>query len=434
MKTVSLVAFATVLAPSLAIAGSLSETMERIEVSNPDFLFYTELEDDFSTAGTFLTEAYTAYLTTGATVPPIPVNFNRLFDRLGLNNLTTFTAVSEPREKGGFTNQAFYGFDGQPGGLFLLGGDANRPFTVQDDAPADADLVAEFSFNGLALYQLLQNIIVDIMGPMGQGIIDAQMTQRIGGTGPTFADLFNQLSTQAHLVIRTDTPDGPPLVPGVPMLNGKVALRIDNVADLFNAYAPMFQEQGIMPLGSPEEPAWKFSLPPAAGLPLTLYMNTLKETNDLLITLNEETTAWYLNGKRKSIAGSPDFIETISGLPLTGLSFWYSTERMAQFQIQSLDQQVSGSPELAPVMEVVKSFLARYTGPQVGVARIEDNAYRVISYQPGSYKTNIALAAAIMPLGILNGIAMAQELEDEMEGGDLEEEPSGEGAPPSPAN
>jgi hypothetical protein len=196
----------------------------------------------------------------------------------------------------------------------------------------------------------------------------------------------------------------------------------------------MFQEQGIIPVGSPEEPAWKFTLPPAAGLPISLYMSTLRETNDLLITLNEETTAWYLNGKRKSIAGSPDFIETISGLPLTGLSFWYSTERMAEFQIQSLDQQLSGSPELAPVMEVAKSFLGRYTGPQVGVARLEDSAYRVISYQPGSYKTNIALAATIMPLGILNGMAMAQEMEDEMEDEELEENPTGEAAPPSPAN
>lgn len=424
MKRQAISLTALCLLPFAPAGASYSDSMQRLEVSNPEFVFHVDLEGDFATAGAFLTEAYMAYLMTGPQVPPVPVDATALFNRLGLNNLTAFSAVSEAREKGGFRNQMLYRFAGTPKGLFLLTGEVNRPFSVQESAPTDADLAAEFTFNGIALYQIAREILVDVMGPMGQGMIETQLNQPVVPDGPTYADLLNRLSTRAQIVARPEVaPSGGPLA-AVPLLNGRAAIRFANVADLLETVAPLLELAGFARSG---DALWEASFP-AGESSLSLFLEPLSGSNDLLLSLNEASREWYRTGNSATLADSPEFKKAIAGLPESGLSFWYSSERLSRIQLQSLESQLGTDPKFLPVIRIFQDFLGRFTGSQSGLSRLEPDAYRVVSLQPASYKTNIALAGAFIPLGFLNLLAPGNE----SDGAAL---PGADGDPdPSPAN
>ncbi len=398
MKSHTLSLAAICLLPFALGAASYSESMQTLEVSNPEFVFYADVEGDFATAGAFLTEAYMAYLMTGPQVPPVPVDATGLFDRLGLNSLTALSAVSEAREEGGFRNQMLYQFSESPKGLFLLTGEVNRPFSVQETAPADADLVAEFTFNGIALYQIARDILVDTMGPMGQDMIETQLNRPVAPDGPTYADILNRLSTRARIVARPDSSSSESQVTGVPLLNGRAVVRVDNIADLLDSFAHLLEQAGFIRSG---ESLWEASFP-AGETSLSLFLEPLPGSNDLLLSLNESSREWYRSGKSAPLADSPEFEEAIAGLPESGLSFWYSSERLSRIQLESLESQLAVDPAFLPVIRVLQDFLGRFSGPQSGVSRLETDAYHVLSLQPASYKTNLALAGALIPVGILN--------------------------------
>lgn len=405
----------------LTVTGStFSENLDRLAAENPEFVAYADFSGDFEAAGAFLTDAYLAYLMSGPEIPPVPVDFKRVFSHLGLSSLETVTAVSDPRPGGGFNNQMLFRFTESPKGLFRLFGDTNQPITVHQKAPSDADLVAEFNLNGIALFEIVRSVVIDIMGPMGQGLVDGRMNQPVVPDGPTLADIINRLTTRIQIAASPEAPRataGAPGVPPVPFLHGKSVIHIANVADLLNAFTPMLQQAGFSPIEDPDGKTWKMEIP-QGPMPVSIYLHTLSGSNDLIVAFNEMAKAWYLN-TTTSISSSEAFVRETEGLPLSGLSFWYTTERMANLQIDNLDNQLPLPEKYRPILETVKTFLKRYTGPQAGASFLEGDAYRVVAYQPTSYKTNMALAGAVIPLGFAASFAPALEeaLEEDMEEG-----------------
>lgn len=412
MKSISLTLLGLCSLTTAPLFASFPEAMQRVASEKPEFVFYADLENDFAAAGAFLTEAYLAYLSTGPDIPPIPIDAGRLFGHLGLLNLSDFLVVSEPRPGKGFINQMLTTFDGAPKGLFLLGGDANQPFAIIDSAPADAHLVAEMHLNGVALFQIVRNIVIDIMGPLGQGLIEAQMNQPLTPDGPTLADLINRLTTRIQIALKPELSPTIPLPSHLALLQGHSVVRLSNVADLLDQFAPTLQAAGLAPReSSTGAKAWSLAMP-AGPVPVTLYLDTLPGSNDLVLSLNPASVEW-MRQPEETIGESAAFRETIAGLPVNGLSFWYATEEMGRLQIESLDLQLAENPAAAPVIAAVKRLLLNYTGAQAGVSVLEEDAYRVISYQPASYKTNLALAGAVVPLGILSGVLQnAQEIQE----------------------
>lgn len=410
-------------------ASPFAQNLERLAVENPEFVSYADFRGDFASAGAFLTDAYLAYMMTRPDLPPVPVDFTRLFGHLGLASMETVTAVSEPRPGGGFTNQMLVEFSGPPSGLFVLFGDSNQPFAIKQTAPADADLVAEMNLNGVALFAIIRGIATDIMGPMGQGLIDNQMNQPVVPDGPTLAELITRLTTRIQIAVKPDFGSDLPNPPAVAFMLGKAAFRIANVADLLDSFSPILQQAGFARMDGADGTVWTFTVPNET-YPATIHLTGIRGSNDLLIAFNEGSKDWFLDSG-DAIASSGSFIEETTGLPEAGLSFWYTSAAMAELQIQQLDAQTSGNEQYLPLISALKSFLLNYTGAQAGVSLIEDNAYRAISYQPTSYKTSIALAGAIVPISFAT--AYAATLQQQAEAAAAEADPTATEAPASPS-
>lgn len=408
MKPTRLAIAGCCLLPIATLGSSYTDALQRLSVEDPEFVFFTDLENDFSTAGAFLTEAYLAYLATSPEgVPPIPVDFNRLFASLGFSGLTSVTATSESHHGAGFVNQMMFSFAEAPSGIFLLSGDSNQPFTIQDRAPADAQLVADMNLDGVALFRIVRNLVIDIMGPLGEGMIDAQMNQPIMEGGPTLADIINRLTTRIQIALKPDFEMENAMPPSMALFNGLSVIHIENVADILQQFAPMLQQAGFSTLEDAGGSTWALSMTDTP-MAMSVFLQTVTGSNDLIVSFNRDSREWFL-GEGPVISTSPAFNESISGLPDSGLSFWYSSEKMARVQIQNLDAQLPETASLKPVLDVVKGFLVNYTGDQSGVSFLDENTYRVLSYQPTSYKTNMALAGAIVPLGFASAFAAQME-------------------------
>jgi hypothetical protein len=388
------------------------ESLDRLSVANPEFVFHLNLEDDFTIFGNFLSEAYLAYLSASPETPPVPVNFDLLFQRLGLSNLRAFTMTSQRSPKGGFINQNLFLFDGSPSGAFHLTGDLNQPFSLPVDAPADANFVAEFNLNAKALVEMIRNLAIDMMGPMGEGIINAQLVQPITPDGLTLQDIIDRLNTRVQVAIKPNLKameDGPV---ALALLNGQFAMRADNLGELLVSLAPILQGAGFTELTDPGQSGWKLSVP-VEEFPITVYIQTVTDSNDLLITLSGGSKDWFLSSPEK-IGSSAEFLAAIEGFPKSGLSLWYDDGTISSLQISNLKSGFEENPEMLPFMESIVGIMNNFTGKQAGVSFLEDDAYRVESWQTTSYKSQVALAGIALPMGILSAVPqLKQELSGE---------------------
>ena len=427
MKNRILILLAGALAPLAGFSGSFENAYSRLAATSPEFVFHANLEGDFAKAGDLLSEVYLGYLQMNPDVPPIPVDFQRIFNRLGLENLNSVTFVSEKSAKGGFLNQSLFLFDGRPSGVFHLMGQENRPFTILNEAPADADLFAEFNFNGPVLYEIIRGLVIDAMGPMGQGLLDMQMAQPLNEDGMTLMDLVNRLQTRVQVAVKAS--DSALNVPGIiAILQGQAVIRLGGLGDLLAGLEPILQQGGFVQEGN----RYSTTLPiPGLDGGLTVVIESLADAGDLLLSFSEQSRDWFLNPLQPAIT-SPEVIQAIAGFPDTGLSIWYSNERIAELQISGMDASLQDAPETPAFLSSLKEFLMEFTGPQAGVTFLEEDAHRSMSWQPTSYKTNLAIAGMVVPIGIAS--AIAEEAKKAAEQPAAEEPEVEEEAPASTAN
>ena len=174
MKNYRLPVCFLLLTACLGHGSTFEDSMDRLSVENPEFVVHMNLENDFQSLGSFLSQAYLAHLAASPDKPPVPIDFNQLFGHLGLADITSTIWTSEALPEGGFINKSMVEFTESPKGLFLLFGDENLPFSISRTAPGTADLAAELNFNGKILFEILRSFVIDMMGPMGEGLIDAQ--------------------------------------------------------------------------------------------------------------------------------------------------------------------------------------------------------------------------------------------------------------------
>jgi hypothetical protein len=379
-----------------ALQANLLETLQHLEVESPEIVIHVDTSDDMMAAGDALTELYGAWLVTGPEIPPVPIDFKRLFEHLGISSIRSFTAASEKRAPSGYLNQSLLRFTSGPQGLFLIQGNANLPFSVASTAPADTDLAIEWSIHLGEALRILRSVIVDLMGPLGQGLLDAQLSEPVVPDGPTLKALFDRFNTRIHVIARI--PETPAITPAglgqLPVQN--LVVRLAEVGDVLETIVPSLTKAGFVPLLNTRQPAWELSIQ-SETLDLYLRITRSASSKDLLLLLGKGTEEW-INNRTSSLAESARYANFVEGLPEEGLGFWYNSERFASAQAQTVTSLEGLGPEFKPLSQTLASLLKALTGEQAGASFLENEALRTMAYQPASFKANVAIAGiALIP-------------------------------------
>jgi hypothetical protein len=408
LKFLWLCLFTALTSPFLGATNFL-QAMERLEVQSPELVVFMDLEDDFSAMGKHLSDVYNAWLLTGPDVPPVPVDFSRLFNHLGLLSLKSYTLVSETHSKAGYLNQSLLSFKETPLGLFLVFGERNKPFSIAQEAPADADFAVEFSIDGNRGFEILKAILIDMMGPIGQGLIDSQLNEPVAPDGPTLQQIIDRLETQIQVFSRMQTqPDA--TTPSTTLPIDNLVIKANNLGSLLQAFAPLLKKSGFIAVPGSNGTIWELSIN-EAPVRLLIRIGLIPSSDDLLLTVGKGTDEWY-NNKTASLADNPQFSDFVVDLPTSGLGFWYNSEDFASAQARQFTQGLSDAglgPEYLPLINHLEGLMEMILGKQAGTIFFEENALRSVSYQPASYKENAAIAGAVViPIAILLDAAEKQ--------------------------
>ena len=402
------------LLPVPALANNYADAMSELGVKEPEFILHLDVENDFNTLGQLLTRLYLEYLKTSPEVPPIPVSFDALFHRLGLSNIRSLTMVSE-RNGEGFLNQALTRFEGSPQGLFRVIGDSNEAFGLLESGPADADLLLEMSFKMPALLEIVRSMAFDLMGPTGQGLVDAQLMQPVNESGMTWMDIINRIDTRIQFAASLPDTPNPELPPAMRLVESRAGLRLQGMGDLLAALGPMLQGAGFTEVPASGQTAWQL-VRSNDLFPVEVRIESLPESGDLLLTYSGDARDWFLSGT----GISPELAELMAshpGIPRTGLSFWYDSGTLSRMQVENMWADLEMEEKYAPVLAILQDFILGLTGRQVAVGVVGPSSHRSIALQPASYKTSIAAMGVIMPaaagIGFIQGMQKSQQAQDE---------------------
>lgn len=377
-------------------AASLISDLDQLKVTSPEMVFHVNLEGDFASIGDQLSKLYGAWLVSGPEVPPIPLDFARLFDHLGLTALNSLTMVSEPHPRSGFLNQSLARFSDVPTGLFGLQGSENQPFAVAQYAPADADLALEMSLNASEALLIVRKVMVDLMGPLGQGLLDAQLAQPLVPNGPPLEALVQRLNTRLSVVARLGEP-APSNRSGLDVLPAiNLVIRAARIGDLLDTLAPALHSAGFSSAPQQEGIVWEKSLQSDDGV-LQLRLSRGSPEDDLILMLGKDTQAW-IDQPSDRLAQNTAFLDFTRDLPGEGLAFWYSSEKFAAAQVRGLVLQPESEEAFKPLLQSIGSLLESLSGQQASALFMEANALRVMTFQPTSYPSGMAFAAmALIP-------------------------------------
>lgn len=166
---------------------------------------YVDIEGDIAK----LTEQVSAYLNKMRVLEPgkIPehINFKTIIERLGLQQIYGIGVSSYQRDDL-FRNKTFVYAPGQPEGLLKVFAGKNIPFESIARAPAGADLLIEQSLDVTAIRDLVLAIANDVMGEFGEGMINAQLEQPLGGMSSlTLTKVIDSLNTRLVVVADINT-------------------------------------------------------------------------------------------------------------------------------------------------------------------------------------------------------------------------------------
>jgi len=245
-----------------------------------------------------------------------------------------------------------------------------------------------------------------LMGDLGRGLIDAQLAQPLTEDGLTLQDVINQLRTRVHLAAQANSAAGTNEPPAFAIFRGNFAIRLSGLADLLPALAPLLQQAGLVSGQGSAEAAWRYTVE-GAPFSISIFLEPIDGSDDLLVYLNEGSRDWFLQASAP-LAASADFQAAIAGLPTEGISIWYADKCLSEMQVQNLDSQMPADSQYKALAACAKNFLMRFTGFQAGVSFLEEDAFRVMTYQPTSYKSSVAMAALAFPVGLLAALPPPQ--------------------------
>lgn len=202
---------------------------------------------------------------------------------------------------------------GEPTGLFALYDTKALTFTAATLAPADATAAITTSLDLKPLRDTTMQVLQQIMGPMGEAMVQQQLAQVIPQTDITYDEVIERLSGKWdafwHQSYREDFQQ-----------DVKFWVRIEGAGSLLPRLRAMAEEMGVAFIE--DETTLKANLGHLLGpdAPIGLFIETPKESGELIVHSHSD---WTPESEGPRLIDQPGYKNLADRLPAEAFAFYY---------------------------------------------------------------------------------------------------------------
>ncbi|MGB0744176.1 MAG: hypothetical protein ACPGSB_06590 [Opitutales bacterium] len=363
-------------------------------------LGYINFEGDGAEIGTQLNAIYTDALATIPDMMPIPIDFPTLFDTLGFGTIEAMGISSKEVESGVYANRSVMLINGDLTGLFALYGNRSSPttsFKAAEMAPADASGAISGQIHLTAIRDTARALMTQVMGPMGQGMVEQQLQFMVPGTDITVGEIVVALSGNWDFFWLESYDDSF-------MPNYKLWLEKDGAAALIERLKPLAEDESLG-IKIQETDKGLLANMSAAGFPegMGLFIETDRSKNTVRIYTH---TDWGPDSDGPRLNTTEKYKSLAGRLPKRALLYSYS----AGYDISALLAGLKAAPETAAYASLAEKAAALIIGdflePAISATYFDENALKMENY--ASYSTKQAVM--IFPAAVGGGLAAAMAI------------------------
>jgi len=388
------IALLTLTFTSSTASANFEEASAHIDLDG-SMVGYMDFEGDGQEIGTALNEIYQQVLTSTPEMPPFPVDFNLLFENLGFGSLKAIAMSSKDIEPGLHRNRSVALLNSELRGVYAIYKTETLTFTAAEMAPADATGAMTAAVNLGAIRDTSSAIMQQIMGPMGEGMIQQQLAQFIRGTDVSYDEAINTLSGKWdgfwHQSYREDFQQ-----------EFKFWISIEGAGSLLPRLREMAEGMGVAFTEDDTMLQANFSTLLGEDAPIGLYVEVPKQSGELIIYSH---TDWTPASEGDRLAQTDTYKNMAKRLPSEGIAFSYNVGADLSPMLAGL----SSIPEVAKYSEVAESAINLLIGdflkPSMAVTYMDDGNMVSDQYAGFSTKQVVMVLPTIAASGF--GAAMA---------------------------
>ena len=330
-------------------------------------------------------------------------------EKSGVEEISGIGASSIALESGLHLNKLFvHHYAGQGKGIiWSVYGKAPHALTGLDFMPADTALTGVGDLDLPWLVSSLKKQAEQSGFPEAKETIDQWQTQFEGITGLKFDDVMNSLNGSMGMLLTLDAsntftipiPSGPQTIP-LPRLGIMLAVKNDLIFKQVDKMAGA--NPGVIKVDQPDLKMRTMPVPVMPGLGLR---PTVAQWNGFLIIASDDKLVQDLIAAQKSgqsLKATPEFTKLSAGMPATGNSFGFCSQRFVDVVKRIQSQAMTMQPGTTPAqMAALQQMMMKYqqTGPMYTVSSEIPNGRLTISQ--GSQ----GAAQFLAPMVILPAIA-----------------------------
>lgn len=387
------------------IAGSLSTQAASFEKASQyldtdgSLIGYINFEGDGTEIGNELNAIYADAVATIPGMMALPLDFPALFDTLGFGSLEAIALSSKELDDGLHANRSVTLFSGAPSGLMAMYGTPDTPtvpFRAAELAPADASGAISGRIDLTALRDTVSQLVVQVMGPMGESMVAQQLQQPIPGTTVTVNQTIEGLSGHWDVFWKESYDAN-----FTPSYQGW--LRIRGAVDVVEQLRPLMAnpQMGVSVAETDNGIVANLSaLTTAQGF--SLFIETNRAEDVVLIYSDKD---WGPNSAGPRLNTTEAYQALAKRLPKQALIYSYTTG----YDMNTVMAALKAEPQFAPYAglaeKVVDLFLSDFLEPTIGAMYFDEDV--LISESYAGYSTKQALMMIPAAVGGGLGAAMA---------------------------
>jgi hypothetical protein len=397
------------LLPQEKRSADFEQTLKHLDLGGPVFA-YLDIDDEVKQLTAILQEIYNnASEKSGETGKRL--DMSALVASLGLEEIQAVGFSSYPEGKI-FRNKTFVLIKGERRGILKLMGGPAHAFEITTKAPADADLVLEHDLSLKSAWDLVLEILSRIDGAKADKL-KALALQKIPELEIGYQEIIDKLDTRLSLVLRIDAKTQIK-IPGVPLAIPKlqVYLEVDNLGFLVSALSARLKGMPMIEMKQDEQFEWIGS---AVSTPAEMGsyrpMLALEKKTGRLLMATSKTFLDEINGQKKPLSESTDFIEATETLPKEGNAIGYLSSRFSQEVAKVMDSASQHFPEIKEAEFFYQMVLP---DPGVSVCSITSNFPDGIMFRSNltsSHKAQLLFSASSSIIGIIAAVAVPAFIE-----------------------